>query len=474
MEYFLASLPILAVILLLFLRIPSLYVVSIAIVIALVLAFRFPISSELLADAIPSTLELSLTLALIMFSGIALANIQQTSGAQRDINTWLNRLVADPERAALFYGMAMVPLIESLVGWGLGVIIGIPMLLGSGLPKLKAIQISLLGLMLCPWGSFAPSLYVITEFTGHSQTAIGTSTALFNVPVVFVLSVVILLVLSEKRPRVRLWIECLTAAFAMSLTLVVLNAFAPSLSGVVAALASTVVFILFARSERHEYDPPTSLALRGLVPYAIVLVGLTLSTLLTAFIAPSAFSKLLVNPALWLTAAVAFAPLLMRVKRSEFGPTFASSVRAWGSAFSVTLLFVLFGMLLSLNGMGATLAQGIAILGGAFAVLVPLSGFVAGFVTSSNTAAAAMLSGPLNIAASGLGVDAVHAVGAQTAATGAAVMCSPARAELARQTANLLSPGGDQGITVMRILLPAIIANGAILVIHAGMSAVLF
>ncbi len=470
MEYLLASLPLAVIVLLLLLRVPALYAVSATIVLTLALAWEFPLRSSLVAAALPSTLDLAITLALIMFGGIALANMLHASGAQEDINTWLNRLVVSPERAALFYGLVLVPLIESLVGWGLGVITGIPMLIGTGLSKLKAIQIALLGMMLCPWGAFAPSLIVASDFTGFSQTVLGTVTAFYNVPVIFVLAVTMLIVHGGAALRAKMWIECLAAASAMGIVLVAVNAFvAPSLSGVIASLGSGLVFVLFARRGRQEYHPPTALAVRGLMPYAIVLVGLALSTILAALIGPSTYTKLLTNPATWLTVALVFTPLLVRLASRETWSVLASSTRAWGPAFSVTLLFVLFGVLLSLNGMGTSLAEGIALLGGAFALLVPISGFVAGFVTSSNTASAAMLSGPLNVAASGLGLDSVHAVSVQTAASGAAVMCSPARAEVSRQTANLLFPGNDTDVTVARILLPALLANAVIVALLAGL-----
>ncbi|QNN63624.1 L-lactate permease [Leucobacter denitrificans] len=461
--------------LLLLIRVPALYAISATIVLTLILAWEFPLRSAVLTESLPSTLELSITLALIMFGGIALANLLHASGAQKDINTWLNRLVVSPERAALFYGLVLVPLIESLVGWGLGVITGIPMLLGTGLSKLKAIQIALLGMMLCPWGAFAPSLIVASDFTGFSQTTIGTVTAFYNVPVIFILAISILVVHGGAALRVKMWIECLATASMMGITLIAVNAFvAPSLAGVLASLGAAVILVLFARRGQQEYHPPTALAVRGMMPYVIVLVGLALSTILAAFVGPSTYTKLLTNPATWLTVAVAFTPLLVRMASRDTWSSLASSTRAWGPAFSVTLLFVLFGVLLSLNGMGTSLAEGIALLGGAFAVLVPISGFIAGFVTSSNTASAAMLAGPLNVSASGLGLDSVHAVSVQTAASGAAVMCSPARAEVSRQTANLLSPGGDEGVTVARILSPALLANTIIVALLAGLGYIFF
>ncbi|MGO3147551.1 MAG: L-lactate permease [Leucobacter sp.] len=475
LEYFLASLPILLVIVLLVLRVPSLIVVAVAIASVFVLSVQFPLQPSLVVSALPSTIELSITLALIMFSGIAIANFQLVSGAQAAINGWLNRLVANPERAVLFYGIAMVPLIESLVGWGLGVIIGIPMLLGAGLSKLKAIQIGLLGFMLCPWGSFSPSLIVVAELTGHSLKSVGTVTALYNAPIIIILAIAILLVMGGSGPKGKLWFEALAAATCMALALVATNYFiAPSLAGVVASLAASTVFILCARSERDGSHRPSQLVWRGLIPYALVLLGLTVSTGLSIIIGSSPITEVLTNPAAWLTLAVLIAPALMRIQIRACLRSLATSTRAWGSAFSVTLLFVLFGILLSLNGMGSTLAEGIALLGGAFAVLVPVSGFVAGFVTSSNTAAAAMFSEPLNAAAAGIGADPMQAVAVQTAASGAAVMCSPARVELARHTANLISPAHDEEVTVARIFTPVLLANGIIITVLAVLSFIFF
>lgn len=473
MAYFIAGLPIIIVIVLLVLRTPPIFAVLISIAVIVASIGVFPIHAETALASVASMGAITLTVVVIMFAGIALTKLQQLAGAQQSLSGWLNQIASSQDRAVLIFGIALVPLIESLIGWGMGVIVVLPLLAGAGLSKLKAIQVSLLGLMLCPWGSFSPALLLLTEVTGLSLTDLGTSTAWFNVIVIAVLCIAIVLVSGGLGQLGRMWFEVLATWAVMSAVLVIVNLFVtPSLAGVLAALAALLVLMGFARGDRKEAEaaqvlPP--LARRGLVPYAIVLAGLGAATMTAPLLSSGPVASLLTNPAVWLVLALACTPAIVGLPWQVAARGLAVSLRAFVPSVTVTLLFIGFGMLIGMNGMGAQLAEGATSLGGAFVLLVPLSGFISGFVTSSNTAAAAMLSEPLQSAAVGLGVDPLTVLGMHTAATGASVMASPSRAVLAMEAAKLLPGGPDRSrgpvVTIGRVLAPVLWANLAIVVL---------
>src|SRR5690606_7628628 len=102
----------------------------------------FPIPVDTALDSISSMGAITLTVVVIMYAGIDLTTLQQLAGAQQALSGWLNQIASGRDRAVLIFGIALVPLVESFIGWGMGVIVVLPLLVGAGLPKLKAIQIS--------------------------------------------------------------------------------------------------------------------------------------------------------------------------------------------------------------------------------------------------------------------------------------------------------------------------------------------
>lgn len=530
MEVVVAGLPILVLLALLLLRRRPAVAVTAAIVVAVASAGMFPIDPRAAASAAASMGSVSLTVAAIMFAGLALVHLQRVSGAQDALSGWVNRVAGSRDRAVLVFGLALVPLFESLIGWGMGVIVVLPLLVGTGIQRHRAISISLLGLMLCPWGSFAPALLLLSEVTGIGLAEVGTATAWCSVVVIGVLGVAIALVGGGLAQLRRSGVELLCTWAAMSAALVVVNALlAPPLGGALSALAGLAVLIGFARLGRgrsgfggfggrggrcvrgrgdgrevrqgHPRGADAAavssgqgiampaLARRGLVPYAVVLIGLGCGVLVVRLAPPASASvgaaELLANPALWLLLALAVAPSALGVPARAALRGLGESFRVFVPAVCVTLLYIGFGVLIGVNGMGAALAAGATSLGGAFVALVPLAGFASGFVTSSNTASVAMLGEPLRAAAAGLGLDPAAVVGLHTAATGAGIMTNPSRAVLAIETAKLLpgapegtGPGGEHRsecrVGLGRVLAPTLWANAAIVALLTAISPFLF
>lgn len=471
MEYLLAGLPIILVVVLLVARTPPIVAVLVSIAACVGLIGMFPIPVDAALESISSMGAITLTVVVIMYAGIALTKLQQLAGAQQALSGWLNQIASGRDRAVLIFGIALVPLVESLIGWGMGVIVVLPLLVGAGLPKLKAIQISLLGLMLCPWGSFSPALLLLSEITKLDLTELGAATAWFNLIVLAVLSVTIVVVSGGPAQLRRMWIEVLVTWCVMSAVLVGVNVYVtPSLAGVLSAFAGLLVLMAFARVDRRgaTHAPVASqamplLAKLGLVPYAVVLVGLSAATAVAPLIGSEVLRAVVTNPAVWLAMALAATPVIVRLSWKDALRGFASSFTAFVPAVVVTLLFICFGMLIGMNGMGAKLAEGATLLAGAFVLLVPLSGFISGFVTSANTAAVAMLSEPLRSAAVGLGIDPVAVLGMHSATTGASIMASPSRAVLAMEAAKLMPGDPDienaSKVSLGRVLAPALWAN---------------
>ena len=204
--------PILSVFGLLALRVPSLFAGVVGLVVAVIAAatmFR-PDDDEIIAAAIqlgPTVLEV----ALILLGGVALAVAMSASGSRDHIADWLTRAVPSEDRipVILLLVFGLTPFMESVTGFGLGVVITAPLLVRIGLSPVTAVVSGLLGLTLVPWGSLGPGTLVAAELGDQDFADLGVWSALLTLPVLLVSTVTLVLVL---RPRLTARLALLCAS----------------------------------------------------------------------------------------------------------------------------------------------------------------------------------------------------------------------------------------------------------------------
>ncbi|TQL40441.1 lactate permease [Homoserinimonas aerilata] len=470
----LAALPIALIAGLLALRVKPVPAVLGTIAVTLALSIWFPITPAALESTAHSLLLLTVAVVLIIFGGILLAEFLAVSGAQERIGGWLGSASHGRDRAVLLLGLGVTPLAESIIGWGVGVIIGIPLLMRVGLTATKAATIGLLSIVLAPWGSLGPGLLVMAEMSGHSLRDVGVWSAVLNLPVLLVMGIIMSIVGMGRRGALRMAGETLTVVFATWGALIATNAWVSvPLGGILASLAACVTVLLLARLRGGPIPAMRRETVRSLLPYILLIGAMLAMTALTSVVDLGAASAVLTSPALWLLVSAAAAPALLGIGRADATASIRSGLRLFWPVCVVTVLFIVFGGLLAANGMSTTLAQGAAMLGGGFLLVVPAIGLIGGYVTASNTATAAMFAAGVSNATVALGANPLVALGAQNIATGAAVMISPSRVALALSVANGLRRDTDAAVDAGRVIRTALIANGVVLVLLAPLTLLL-
>ncbi|MBK0418646.1 L-lactate permease [Leucobacter sp. CSA1] len=472
LDLVLAALPVAALIAALALRVPPLRAVAIALLLTLALSFRFPLDGPALAAAGASLAGVTLTVAAIMLGGILLSNILTASGAQDAISEWLNRAAADPGRAVLLIGLGITPFVESVIGWGVGVIVGAPLLVRAGLSPTRACAVALLGLLVCPWGTLGTGLLVVAELGGLPLAELGPWVAVFNLPVYLVMGSAIFAVGLGRRGSGRLLAEFLCAVLAMWLVLTAANAWiAPALGGVLASFAGIACLLGFAAASSRGLPRLDRVAARALAPYGIlvgaILIGVTAARLPLL----EAFAWLLGNPAPWVGVAVALAPRITGLSGSALRRSLRRGVTQWAPVFLVTALFLVFGALLASNGMSDALAAAAASLRGWFLPLIPVVGALVGYITASTTATAALTTPGLAAVAGSLQLDPGLVVGSMTASSGASIMASPSRVALAAKVSELSGSAGARAVDVPRVVRIVLLANVGVAVLLAPATA---
>ncbi|MFD2393792.1 SLC13 family permease [Dietzia aerolata] len=151
----------------------------------------------------PTVLEV----ALILLGGVLLATALSATGARDHIAGWLERVGDEQDRvpAILLLVFGLTPFMESVTGFGLGVVITAPLLVRMGLSPVRAVVAGLLGLVLVPWGSLGPGTLVAAELGGQDVDALGVWSALLSLPVLLVSMTVVLVVVAPSRPSPACW-----------------------------------------------------------------------------------------------------------------------------------------------------------------------------------------------------------------------------------------------------------------------------
>lgn len=470
----LAALPIVLIAGLLALRIKPIPAVLGVIGLTLALWFWFPITAESFAATTHSLLLVTVAVILIIFGGIMLAEFLAVSGAQEKIGGWLEAAAHSRDRAVLLLGLGVIPLAESIIGWGVGVIIGVPLLMRIGLNATQAATIGLLGIILAPWGSLGPGILVMAEMSGVALRDVGTWSAILSLPVLLIMGVAITIVGMGRRIALRMSGETLATALAMWVALIVVNAWVSvPLGGILCSFAGIACVLLIARLRGGPIPPMRRDTVISLLPYLLLIVGLLVTTGLSAAGGLGTWGDIAASPALWLLVSAASAPLFLSIGRAD---AWASTRKALGLFWPVaviTVLFITFGGILAANGMSATLAHSAAMLGTAFLLVVPLIGFIGGYVTASSTATSAMFAAGVTSAANSLGANALVALGSQSVATGAAVMTSPSRIALAISVADGLRRIDQAPANPVRIVATVLVANAAVIAVLAPLTLLL-
>ena len=459
----LAASPIVALVMLLIFRVRALHAVIAALALLIALGFWFPIEGDALLTMAQQITGVTVNIVFIMLGGILLSTQSVISGAQSTMSVWFSAAAGSPERAILLFGLGLTPLMESVIGWGVGVIVSIPLLMRTGLTATRAATVGLLGLVLCPWGSLAPGMLLTALLSGEPMSEIGVWTAVFTIPVIIVFGGTIAWVGIGSKMTPRLIGELAATSAVMWIVLWVTNLWiTPVLAGAFAGLAAVFMLLVFGRMSGAQMPSLTPQVARAFAPYGILIGAMVIAITVSAIVGLGAWAEFWTSPGLWLMVTAFIAPAIFQLARHDSRAAFQRGIAAWAPVCITTLLYVIFGILLTVSGMAGTLAGAAATLGGGFIAMLPILGALAGYVTASNSASAAMLTQAITSSATTLGASPSAALGLLTASVGAAVTMSPSRVILAVSIADEARGEGDPKPDLGRVTKTVLLANAVV------------
>src|SRR5690625_3401985 len=140
--------------------------------------FAAPVQS--LVSAWNDTFWTLIKVLAIIGGGVLLSGVMDRTGAPRRLAGWL--AAGGPGVAsALLLAHGVVPFLETVTGFGVSVLIGLPLLLSFGFTPYRAALLTLLGLMIGPWGSMGPGTLIAADAAGASLTDMGLVSGWMNI-----------------------------------------------------------------------------------------------------------------------------------------------------------------------------------------------------------------------------------------------------------------------------------------------------
>lgn len=323
---------------------------------------------------------------------------------------------ASPERRyrVLFALCFLVgPFFESVTGFGVGLVVTLPLLLRLGITPVGGIVLGLYSQMLVPWGGMAVGTTVGAALAGLPLHTLGLASALLTVPLLggYLWLFWRLAAAEGLHPNASQRLDDLLWIAALGGLLVLCN---DAVAVPIAGLLATGLLLV----PRHWRDQRPSLtqwraAARSARPYLLV-TGLLLVTHTLPPLRHTLEHLWVWQPvpgwpafppfyevSFWLAVTALGYGLATRLDAAHWQALVADTGRmAWPPA-RTTVLFVVMAQLMSDGGIAGRLAAGWhAAAGNAALYAAPLLGGLAGLLTASNTASNALLM-PLQTALAG-------------------------------------------------------------------------
>jgi lactate permease len=452
LSFIVAILPVVTVLVLLgVLRRPAWQASLAGLIVGLVIAttaWQFPVG--LAFDTIFNGVVFALWPVMwIVVNALLLYNISVRSGCFDAFRTWLIRHLPDDRRVILLViGFCFGALLEGIAGFGTPVAITSSLLIMVGFPPLEALVFVLIfNTAPVAFGALGVPVTVLGAVTGLPPTALAAMIGRQLPIMAFILPFYVMGLYGGFRSIRALWpvIVVSGGSFAISQFLAS-NYIDYTLTDVLASLGSLATTLLFLQVWRPAADPEfrvkgTSLAAvnagavvpawQGWVPWIIVSIVVIVWTSVKIFAigqinvpwpglhnavaitlyndkpygAVWSFQPLATGTAILLAAIITAAVLKVSPKTffSCIGQTFR---QAWIAIITVCLIVGL-AYLMNYSGLAYTLGQGAASTGHAFILLSPFLGWLAVFLSGSDTSGNALFGNLQVVAAKQLNLNPV-------------------------------------------------------------------
>lgn len=488
LSFLCATLPILTVFALLGLfRRPAWQASLGGLIVAFVIAislWQFPVNLALAAIANGATFALWPVMWIVV-TALWLYNITVRTGNFDQFKAWMVSHLPNDRRVVLVVvGFSFGALLEGISGFGTPVAITSSLLIALGFDAIDALTYTLIfNTAPVAFGALGVPITVLGTVTGISDTALGAMVGRQLPFFGFLLPFYVMFFYAGWKGMVRIWPMLLVSAGSFALTQFAVSNFGNyRLTDVLASLISLSVTVTFLKFWKLPFDPAFALAntkfsmtakgsnARGWIPWVLLSVLVILWTVAkipavgavavqwpglhnqvfitlynTAYAAVWAFQPLATGTAILLSAILT--ALILRVSLADARGAAVDTWRMTRMAILTVATIVGLAYLMNYSGLNYTLGLGASSVGVLFPLLSAFLGWVAVFMSGSDTSGNALFGNLQVVAANQLNLNPILMAATNSSGGVMGKMISPQNISTGVATTDLR---GKEGVVFAR------------------------
>ncbi|WP_420404550.1 L-lactate permease [Nisaea sp.] len=414
------------------------------------------------------------TVAYVLLGGVTLYWVLRTGGALERLGKAAAEAIPDPAQRVLVLVLGVSVFFESATGFGVGIIVTVPLLIALGYSPVRAALMALVGQCAVPWGALAIGTVLGADLSDLSVSETALEAVWLCLPFILLCAFATLHFAEESLgPPAHLIAAAGYSALLAALLWAGSAWVSVELAGCIAGLGVTLAGLLIARLRTGTRADSDGLATAAL-PLFVLMGTLSLTRLVPEIerwtsntllleIPSHHFSLSLVHhPGFWMLLAAATGIACLRIPANEVRILLPNALRQWMTASLSVAGFICFGHVMLHAGMTDNLAETVAAgAGAAYLFAVPGVGALGGFLTASNAGSNAIFMAFQSTVATRLGLDPVLVAAAQNAAGANITLASPGRIVLAAavsglsgEETRLMRPALAIGVAGLLLMLP--------------------
>ncbi len=401
---------------------------------------------------------ITLQALFVIGPGLYLNELLLQRGVHARLVTWVEQIPLSTAHKSMFIVVGVAPALESLTGFGVSLLVTVPLLLATA-SRPTALRLSLLSMNIMPWGTLALATTVGAQIAKQPVATLGWQSALISFGVFPLLAATAVWMASSKSARGRAIPQALALGILFSISLAAANVLGlVELAGVGAGgLCAFACFFLFDRRQSVPRPPWTAFAPFGLLLALVVLLralpylGVP-STALTLRAGGLSFSPL-ASPGLALAATA----LLLSRRRLTTQSLKAATARAYKPVLALGG-FTTMAQLMICSGMIGALGHSLPVTSVAgLSAVSPWLGLLSGYLTGSNVGGNAMMMSLQTTLGASVNVPLLFAA-IQNSAAGHAVFASMPIVLLVLAISGGAKPDEESGLVRFGLLMGAAVA----------------
>jgi len=461
---------------------------AIAVLVAIAIAFfSFGLNAIGLSIAISKGMALALYVLLIIWAAVFLYHLVYEFKAIDVITQNVLLFIQDPFAQFLILAWLFSSVLQGIAGFGVPVIIVVPILIHLGFNRLSAVSAVLLGhSWAVSFGSMGSSFFTIALVTNLNQQYIGYAMGIFVSLAMIMMGFVVCYIYGGwLYVKKGIYYIIPTSLVMIGVMFLVITLNLVSLVGLITALSGLIVmFLLYYLKERPSkvtslYKNKLTL-FQALLPYlSIIVLSLTfpllrlgrfnLSFRFPAFQtalgyvvdAESAYAKLLLfgHPAPIILISAIIALLVYRkvgvYQKNVFQKVVSDTITKNINTTYTLVFLIAMALVMMDSGMITVLAIQVATLtGGLYPLFAPLIGVLGSFITGSNTNSNVIF-GKFQISvATALSVDPIIMAGVQSIAGSIGVSLGPTTMLMAASASGMT---GEESQIYKKVIVPVLL-----------------